>query len=49
MIEIRNFKSKIQHSGSLGCRLTPSDDVCPGEENCIFYQIYNIIYHNTKC
>ena len=40
MIEVCNFKSKIKHLDSLGCRLTPPDVVCPGEENCILYQIY---------
>jgi len=44
MIEKCNFKSKIQHHESSGCDLTPNDIVCPGEENCILYQIY----HNTK-
>lgn len=40
MIEKCNFKSKIQHHESSGCNLTPNDIVCPGEENCILYQIY---------
>jgi len=44
MIEKCNFKSKIQHYDSFGCDLTPKDNVCPGEENCIIYQIYQ----NTK-
>jgi len=40
MIESCNFKSKIMHHEHLGCRLTPPEDVCPGEENCILYQTY---------
>ncbi len=40
MIEECNFKSKIRHRDSPGCCLTPPDVVCPGEENCILYQIY---------
>ena len=44
MIDKCNFKSKIRHRDSPGCRLTPPDVVCPGEENCILYQIY----YNTK-
>ena len=40
MIEECNFKSKIRHRDSSGCNLTPNDIVCPGEENCILYQIY---------
>ncbi len=40
MIEECNFKSKIMHHDSPGCRLTPTDVVCPGEKNCILYQIY---------
>jgi len=41
MIKECNFKSKIKHHDSQGCKLTPPDDVCPGEENCILYQIYS--------
>jgi hypothetical protein len=44
MIKECNFKSKIQHRESSGCDLTPKDNVCAGEENCILYQIYQ----NTK-
>ena len=40
MIEECNFKSKIRHRDSPGCNLTLNDIVCPGEENCILYQIY---------
>ncbi len=40
MIEECNFKSKIRHRTSSGCNLTPNEVVCPGEENCILYQIY---------
>ena len=40
MIEECNFKSKIRHRNIPGCRLTPYDVVCSGEENCILYQIY---------
>ncbi|MCK5459349.1 MAG: hypothetical protein KAI20_05615 [Thermoplasmatales archaeon] len=40
MIEECNFKSKIMHRDSPGCRLTPTDVVCLGEKNCILYQIY---------
>ena len=43
MIEECNFKSKIRHRNFSGCRLTPPDVVCPGEENCILYQIYKNI------
>jgi hypothetical protein len=48
MIEYCNFKSKIRHSGSPGCNLTPNDDVCPGEKNCILFQIYKNIKTNNK-
>jgi len=44
MIEECDFKSKIRHLESPICNLTPQDIVCPGEENCILYQIY----YNTK-
>jgi hypothetical protein len=40
MIKECNFKSKIRHGDSPGCHLTPPTVVCPGEENCILYQIY---------
>lgn len=40
MIEACNFKSKIRHRAFPGCHLTPHDVVCPGEKNCILYQIY---------
>ena len=40
MIERCNFKSKIMHHDKPGCRLTPYDVPCPGEEMCILYQIY---------
>ena len=40
MIMECNFKSKIIHGDSQGCNLTPNDIVCPGEENCILFQIY---------
>ena len=40
MIEECNFKLKIRHGDSPGCNLTPKDLVCPGEKNCILYEIY---------
>ena len=40
MIEECNFKSKIKHGEKYGCDLTPTLSVCPGEENCILYQMY---------
>ena len=40
MMEECNFKSKIKHRHAYGCNLTPHETVCPGEENCILYQIY---------
>jgi hypothetical protein len=43
MIEKCNFKSKIRHHEAPGCDLTPYDNVCPGEENCILFQIYKTI------
>ena len=43
MIENCNFKSKIKHRDKPGCNLTPTDIVCPGEDNCVLYQIYNIL------
>ena len=43
MIEECNFKSKIRHRDSSGCNLTPNDIICPGEKNCILYQIYKNI------
>jgi len=49
MIEECNFKSKIRHPDSPGCWLTPPEVVCPGEENCILYQIYkNVEQWKTK-
>jgi hypothetical protein len=43
MIKECNFKSKIVHRASPGCRLTPPDVVCPGEDKCILYQIYKTL------
>ena len=40
MIENCNFKSKIRHRTQPGCDLTPADNVCPGEDACILFQIY---------
>ena len=40
MIEKCNFKSKIRHREHSGCDLTPNDIICPGEDNCILFQIY---------
>jgi len=40
MMEDCNFKSKIKHCNKYGYNLTPHESVCPGEENCILYQIY---------
>ena len=48
MIDECNFKSKIMHHDSPGCRLTPTDVVCPGEEHCILYQIYNNLEKNKE-
>jgi len=45
LIEECNFKSRIMHRDSPGCRLTPPEVVCPGEENCILYQIYSKLEH----
>jgi hypothetical protein len=44
MIKECNFKSKIRHGQKPGCNLTPNDIVCPGEDECILFQIYK----NTK-
>ncbi len=44
MIKECNFKSKIRHRDKSGCNLTPNEIICPGEKNCILYQIYK----NTK-
>ena len=46
MINECNFKSKIRHRTSAGCDITPNDIVCPGEENCILYQIYKNLIKN---
>ncbi|UCF49709.1 MAG: hypothetical protein JSU91_08165 [Thermoplasmatales archaeon] len=43
MIEECNFKSKIKHRDMPGCNLTPTDIICPGEEDCILFQIYQIL------
>ena len=43
MIEECNFKSRIRHRDKPGCDLTPTEIVCPGEDNCILYQIYQNI------
>jgi len=40
MITECTFKSKIRHGDAPGCRLTPPDVVCPGEEKCILFQMY---------
>jgi len=49
MIKECNFKSKIRHRHSSGCDLTPYDVVCPGEENCILFQLYkNSLKINEK-
>ena len=40
MIKECNFKSKIRHRSKPRCQLTPTEDVCLGEENFILYQIY---------
>ena len=40
MIKKCNFKSRIRHRDYPGCNLTPSDIICPGEKNCILFQIY---------
>ncbi len=46
MIKKCNFKSKIMHRQYPGCDLTPNDIVCPGEDNCILYQIYKNTQRN---
>jgi hypothetical protein len=43
MIQECNFKSRIRHRDKSGCDLTPTDNVCPGEDYCILYQIYQIL------
>jgi hypothetical protein len=43
MIEPCNFKSPIRHEHACGCDLTPKDNVCPGEEHCVLYQIYAML------
>ena len=43
MMEECNFKSKIRHSGSPGCNLTPNDIVCRGEDKCIIFQTYKLL------
>ena len=43
MIEKCNFKSKIRHHEASGCDLTPDENVCHGEDNCILFQIYKIL------
>jgi hypothetical protein len=48
LIDECNFKSKIIHRNFSGCRLTPPDVVCPGEENCILYQVYANLENNKK-
>jgi hypothetical protein len=48
MIESCNFKSRIRHGDSPGCRITPPEVVCPGEENCILYQTYKNIEEQKK-
>lgn len=40
MIKECNFKSKIRYHTLPSCWLTPPDTICPGEDNCIFFQIY---------
>ena len=47
MIKECNFKSKIRHRAQPGCRLTPPDVVCSGEENCILYQNYKKVEKNN--
>jgi hypothetical protein len=48
MIQQCNFKSKIRHRDKVGCDLTPTDLVCPGEEHCILYQIYQNIENQKE-
>jgi len=48
MIKECNFKSKIIHREKPGCNLTPNEIVCPGEENCIIYQMYKKISSGKK-
>ena len=43
MIKECNFKSKIRHRKQPGCRLTPPDVACPGEDECILFQIYKLL------
>jgi len=40
MIKECNFKSKIRHHQKPGCWLTPNEETCCGEDNCILFQIY---------
>jgi len=40
MITECNFKSKIRHGDKPGCNLTPTQIICPGEENCVLYLAY---------
>jgi len=48
MLKECNFKSKIRHRDFPGCDLTPPDVVCPGEDECILFQIYKKIEKNKK-
>jgi len=43
MIDECNFVSKVKHDGKSGCNLTSPGITCPGEENCIIFQIYKAI------
>ena len=40
MIAECNFKSKVRHRRAPGCLLTPLESVCPGEAQCILFQMY---------
>ena len=48
MLKECNFKSKIRHRDQPGCRLTPADITCPGEENCILYITYKHLENKNK-
>jgi len=48
MIKECNFKSKIIHREKPGCNLTPNENVCSGEDNCIIYQVYKNLETKNK-
>mgnify|MGYP006283110815 CR=1 FL=1 len=48
MLKECNFKPKIIHREKPGCNLTPNENVCSGEDNCIIYQIYKSLETKDK-